>query len=247
MSLYDRLYNQEKNNNRLQSLAQALQASKSSNTNNAITAFQPVRSGEQQQGQSSLDGASNLLNNGLKLYNSLNDAGILGNNSSYGGNSAISGAINNNVFGSGESMSPISSAIDSNVMGTASNSGSISDAINSNVMGSTGGGASIGSSLPWGAIANAGKSLYNNISGHSPKEYSDTEQGVIYPLQGAANGFSLGGPWGALGGALYGLGYAFKDDLGLKDSNFLTQMLFPIGMGDGGGLKISGEPILDIL
>ena len=54
------------------------------------------------------------------------------------------------------------------------------------------------------------------------------------------------GPWGALGGALYGLGYSFKDDLGLKDSNFLTQMLFPIGMGDGGGLRVSGNSILDL-
>ena len=54
------------------------------------------------------------------------------------------------------------------------------------------------------------------------------------------------GPWGTLDGALYGLGYSFKDDLGLKDSNFLTQMLFPIGMGDGGGLRVNGESILDL-
>ena len=28
---------------------------------------------------------------------------------------------------------------------------------------------------------------------------------------------------------------SFKDDLGMKDSNFLTKMVFPIGLGDGGG------------
>jgi hypothetical protein len=54
------------------------------------------------------------------------------------------------------------------------------------------------------------------------------------------------GPWGALGGALYGLGYSFKDDLGMKDSNFLTQITHPIGMGDGGGLRIGGKPVLDL-
>ena len=67
-------------------------------------------------------------------------------------------------------------------------------------------------------------------------------QPLIYPLQGATKGAQFG-PWGALGGALYGLGYSFKDDLGLKDSNFLTQILFPLDMGDGGGLRISGKSV----
>lgn len=91
-----------------------------------------------------------------------------------------------------------------------------------------------GGGTPWGAIAGAGKNLYNAITDKSPSEYSDTEQSIIYPLQGAATGAQFG-PWGAAGGALYGLGYSFKDDLGLKDSNFFTKLLFPIGMGDGGG------------
>ena len=102
-----------------------------------------------------------------------------------------------------------------------------------------------GSGTPWGAIASTAKSGYNAITGHNDKNYSDLEEGVIYPLQGAAIGSQFG-PWGALGGALYGLGYGFKDDLGLKDSNFLTQVLFPIGLGDGGGLKIGGKSILDL-
>ena len=107
------------------------------------------------------------------------------------------------------------------------------------------GGSGGGSSVPWAAIAKIAKEGYNGISGHDDEEYSDVEESVIYPLQGAAMG-SMFGPWGAAGGALYGLGYSFKDDLGMKDSNFLTQMLFPIGMGDGGGLRISGKPILDL-
>ena len=101
---------------------------------------------------------------------------------------------------------------------------------------------------PWGAIGAVGKQSYNLISGKDDKNYSDLEETIIYPLQGASMGasFSGGNPWGALGGALYGLGYSFKDDLGLKDSNFLTQLIFPIGMGDGGGLRIGNKPILDL-
>ena len=94
-------------------------------------------------------------------------------------------------------------------------------------------------------IGSLAKGGYNSISGKDDKDYSDTEESVIYPLQGASMGAQFG-PWGAAAGALYGLGYSFKDDLGLKDSNFLTQMLFPIGMGDGGGLRVGGNSILDL-
>ena len=101
---------------------------------------------------------------------------------------------------------------------------------------------------PWGAIGAIGKQSYNLFSGKHDKTYSDLEESIIYPLQGASIGasYSGGNPWGAIGGALYGLGYSFKDDLGLKDSNFLTQLIFPIGMGDGGGLRIGDKPILDL-
>lgn len=98
---------------------------------------------------------------------------------------------------------------------------------------------------PWGAIGAIGKQSYNLFSGKDDKDYSDLEESIVYPLQGASVGASFG-PWGALGGALYGLGYSFKDDLGLKDSNFLTQLIFPIGMGDGGGLRIGDKTILDL-
>lgn len=111
--------------------------------------------------------------------------------------------------------------------------------------GSSGGAKTGGGGTPWALIGQVAKSGYNATTGHDDKDYSDVEESVIYPLQGASMG-SMFGPWGALGGALYGLGYSFKDDLGLKNSNFLTQMLFPIGMGDGGGLRVSGKSILDL-
>lgn len=163
---------------------------------------------------------------------------ITGSSSSSG--SAISDAING-VGGS--SGSSISNAINGATGGSAADS---VGGIFSNGSGSAGTSAgSAASNVPWAAIAGIAKKGYNSISGHDDKEYSDLEEGVIYPLQGAATG-SMFGPWGAAAGALYGLGYSFKDDLGLKDSNFLTQTLFPIGMGDGGGLRIGGKSILDL-
>lgn len=98
---------------------------------------------------------------------------------------------------------------------------------------------------PWGMIGNTAKFGYNAISGKDDKDYSDLEESIIYPLQGASAGSQFG-PWGALGGTLYGLGYSFKDDIGMKNSNFLTQLLFPINMGDGGGLKVNGKSIFNI-
>lgn len=179
----------------------------------------------------------NLLGKGLSS---------LGSNGSSTGNSALVNALSGNSSGS---------AITDAINGTGGSGSAITDAINSNVGGSTasssGGflskfkGGSSGGGVPWAMIGSLAKGGYNSISGKDDKDYSDTEESVIYPLQGASMGASFG-PWGALGGALYGLGYSFKDDLGLKDSNFLTQMLFPIGMGDGGGLRVNGESILDL-
>lgn len=178
----------------------------------------------------------NLLGKGLSS---------LGSNGSSAGNSALVNALSGNSSGS---------AITNAINGTGGSGSAITDAINSSMSsgsGSNGGflskfkGGSSGSGVPWAMIGGLAKGGYNSISGKDDKDYSDTEESVIYPLQGASMGASFG-PWGALGGALYGLGYSFKDDLGLKDSNFLTQMLFPIGMGDGGGLRVNGESILDL-
>ena len=39
---------------------------------------------------------------------------------------------------------------------------------------------------PWGAIGAVGKQSYNLISGKKDKDYSDLEESIIYPLQGAS-------------------------------------------------------------
>ena len=184
-----------------------------------------------------IDNLGNLLGKGLSS---------LGSNSNSTGNSALVNALSGNSSGS---------AITNAINGTGGSGSAITDAINSSVSSGSGSssggflskfkGGSSGSGVPWAMIGGLAKGGYNSISGKDDKDYSDTEESVIYPLQGASMGASFG-PWGALGGALYGLGYSFKDDLGLKDSNFLTQMLFPIGMGDGGGLRVNGESILDL-
>ena len=177
----------------------------------------------------------NLLGKGLSS---------LGSNGSSIGNSALVNALSGSSGGS---------AITNAINGTGGSGSAVTDAINGSMSsgsGSNGGflskfkGGSSGG-VPWAMIGGLAKGGYNSISGKDDKDYSDTEESVIYPLQGASMGAQFG-PWGAAAGALYGLGYSFKDDLGLKDSNFLTQMLFPIGMGDGGGLRIGDNSILDL-
>ena len=185
-----------------------------------------------------IDNLGNLLGKGLSS---------LGSHSSSTGNSALVNALSGNSSGS---------AITNAINGTGGSGSAITDAINSSMSSGSGssggflskfkgGSSGGGGGVPWAMIGSLAKGGYNSISGKDDKDYSDTEESVIYPLQGASMGASFG-PWGALGGALYGLGYSFKDDLGLKDSNFLTQMLLPIGMGDGGGLRVNGESILDL-
>ena len=100
----------------------------------------------------------------------------------------------------------------------------------SKIKGYTGGGGGASGSA-WGAAGTAAKTGYNAISGKDDTDYSDLEQSTIYPLQGAAAGSQFG-PWGAAGGALYGLGYSLKDNIGLEDNDWLTTLIFPIGMGD---------------
>lgn len=234
--------NRENRDNNSSLLYQALMAANNKGNNNSFAS-------NTEQVSQGFGGLANFAK-AFKTNNTGSGLGVIGNTagSFIGGSGASSlpttlggassgSAITDAITGAGGSGSAITDAINANVGGsTASNSGGFFSKLNG---GSSGGGT------PWALIAGAAKKGYNAISGHDDKEYSDLEEGIIYPLQGAAMGSSFG-PWGALGGALYGLGYSFKDDLGMKDSNFLTQTLFPIGMGDGGGLKVSGKSILDL-
>ena len=233
--------NRENRDNNASLLYQALMA----NDNNKNSGNSIISNAEQ--ASQGFDGFANLAK-AFKTNNTGSDLGVIGNTASnlIGGSQGSSlpttlggassgSAITDAITGAGGSGSAITDAINANVGGsTASNSGGFF----SKLKGSGGG-------TPWALIGTAAKKGYNAISGHDDKEYSDLEESTIYPLQGASMGAQFG-PWGAAGGALYGLGYSFKDDLGMKDSNFLTQMLFPIGMGDGGGLKVSGKSILDL-
>ena len=176
-----------------------------------------------------IDNLGNLLGKGLSS---------LGSNGSSTGNSALVNALSGNSSGS---------AITNAINGTGGSGSAVTDAINGSMSsgsGSNGGflskfkGGSSGSSVPWAMIGGLAKGGYNSISGKDDKDYSDTEEAIIYPLQGASMGASFG-PWGALAGALYGLGYSLKDDtnklVGIKEGSFWDKLRHPIGMGDGGG------------
>ena len=240
MSLYKNAYELAQKRKNKEDFASALSEVKDSDTTNNNQQggfYNNFNSSYAQAGGTGngIDNLGNLLGKGLSS---------LGSNGSSTGNSALVNALSGNSSGS---------AITNAINGTGGSGSAISDAINSNMSssGSNGGllskfkGGSSGGGVPWAMIGGLAKGGYNSISGKDDKDYSDTEESVIYPLQGASMGAQFG-PWGAAAGALYGLGYSFKDDLGLKDSNFLTQMLFPIGMGDGGGLRVGGSSILDL-
>ena len=242
MALYKNAYELAQKRKNKEDFVSALSEVKDSGTtnNNQQGGFYNNFNSSYAQAGGTGDGFSNLGNLLGKGLSSL------GSNSSSTGNSALVNALSGNSGGS---------AITNAINGTGGSGSAITDAINSSMSSGSGSssggflskfkGGSSGSGVPWAMIGGLAKGGYNSISGKDDKDYSDTEESIIYPLQGASVGAQFG-PWGALGGALYGLGYSFKDDLGLKDSNFLTQMLFPIGMGDGGGLRVSGSSILDL-
>ena len=232
--------------------------SNNSNVNNSM--LYNMLTNDKINAQGTTSGSGNLsdgiggITNALKTFGStLGSSGSTSSASpimsSLTGNAGSGSAIKDGIIGAvnGTGSSSGSAITDSlnnsfNTTSTTSNSGGLFSKLKG---GTTSGSSGGGGSVPWAAIAGVAKGAYNSISGKEDKDYSDTEEAIIYPLQGAAMGSQFG-PWGALGGALYGLGYSFKDDLGMKDSNFLTQMLFPIGMGDDGGLRIGDKPILDL-
>ena len=238
-------------------------ANRDQRDNNTSLLYQALLSGNNNNNNNSFSTNVEQASEGFDGFNSLAKVLKTNNAGSNTGLGAIGIAAGSFISGSSSSSLPTSlggvssgSAITDAITGSSGSGSAITDAINANVGGSaassSGGlfsklkdGSSSGGGTPWGLIGQVAKTGYNKISGHDDKEYSDLEEGIIYPLQGASVG-AMFGPIGAAAGALYGLGYGFKDDLGMKDSNFLTQMLFPIGMGDGGGLRVGGKSILDL-
>lgn len=232
-------FNKEKNNSTLNTLANALNNRKQTNINTGgINVSGGVSTTNNN--DNTMQGAFQLGKGLTNLYNAGKDNGWF-SGSSGDANGIVGSAANDYINGGGGSSSVIGSAI-SDYGSSGAGQSAISSAIGSEVgsglasSGSSGGwggfGGGSGGGMPWGLIAKTAKSGYNLATDKDDSEYSDLEQTMIYPVQGAAIGGSYGGGWGALGGALYGLGYSFKDDVGLKDNDWLTTVLFPIGMGD---------------
>lgn len=227
--------NRENRDNNSSLLYQVLMAGNNKGNNNSFVS-------NTEQASQGFDGFANLAK-AFKTNNTGSNLGVIGNTagSFIGGSEASSlpttlggassgSAITDAITGAGGSGSAITDAINSNVGGSAaSNSGGFLSKFK-------GGGS--GGGTPWALIGSLAKGGYNSISGKDDKDYSDVEESVIYPLQGASMGAQFG-PWGALGGALYGLSYGFKDDtnkwVGIKDGSFWDKLRHPIGMGDGGG------------
>lgn len=228
-------YDKEKNKNTLDTLANALNNRKQTKINTGTITAAP-----QQKDNSDAELVNGAFRFGKGLYNMYNkgkENGYFnfGNNSgpttfslsdytSAGGNGGFDAIDNLSFTNKGGGVDNLSFANLGDSAGSAAGSSGGFKGFG-NIGGGSGGGA------PWGAIAGFAKQGYNGLTGKNEADYSDTEQTVAYPLQGAAMGSSFG-PWGALGGALYGLGYSFKDDIGLKDNDLLTDIFFPIGMGD---------------
>lgn len=246
-------YDKQKNKDTLNTLANALNNRKQTSVNTGtITA--PTRQEKDNSTEELINGTYRFGKGLYNLYNKGKENGYFnfGNNSglstfsmndytSAGGNGDFSSLNNLSFSNKGGGLDNLSFTGSSGTSGidnlSFSNLGSSAGSAASSA-GSSGGfkgfgnfGGSSGGGAPWGAIAGFAKQGYNGLTGKNEADYSDTEQTVAYPLQGAAMGSSFG-PWGALGGALYGLGYSFKDDIGLKDNELLTDIFFPIGMGD---------------
>lgn len=218
-------YDKDKNKNNLNTLANALSSRDKTNIN---TGNVNTPLSQQKQEDNTLSGALQFGKGALNLYNQGKENGWF----DFGKGSNEPSLLN---------MSDYTAATNSGIGGLGNlsfggNTGNLNNLSFTNALesgtGSEGGFGGGGGSVPWALIGSLAKSGYNGISGKDDGNYSDLEETVIYPMQGASIGGSYGGGWGALGGALYGLGYSLKDDIGLKDNEWTTDLLFPIGLGD---------------
>lgn len=249
-------YNKDKNNQTLSTLANALNNRKQININAGGINGGASGGNNDNQGDNTLEGAVKFGKGLYNLYNQGKQKGwfdfgsssepstfSLSDYTSAGGNGGFGAMDNLSFTGSGGGIDNLSFMGSSGAgaggvdnLSFASMGSDVASSAGSSGGGGWGGfgsfgGGSGGGGTPWGLIGKTAKTGYNFISDKDDSEYSDLEQSTIYPLQGASVGAQFG-PWGAAGGAAYGLGYSFKDDIGLKDNDWLTTVLFPIGMGD---------------
>lgn len=188
-------------------------------------------------------GSQSLLGSSGDIFGDLGS--IMGSGNS---GSAIQDAIGMFMTDQSGSGSPIMDAISDYIGGSSGDGSLISDAINAYASSGSsntgwlsklkglfgkGGGTTTNffsgnggiSNAGWGAIGGIGAGIYDNfITGNSESDVDET-------ITDTLKGFSIGanfGPWGMLGGSLYGLGHSFKDDLGIDGGNTLGKILFPI-------------------
>lgn len=220
-------YDREKNKSTLETLANALASRRQSQVNTGTITAPHSNGQETNEGTEIMNGAARFGKGLYNMYNKGKENGWF----NFGGGSGSSSAGPQML-----NMSDYTSAGGNGGFGGLDNlsfnglGGSSATSAGGGLKGFGGFGGG-GGSTPWGAIGSFAKGGYNTISGHDDSDYSDLEQSTIYPMQGASKGAQFG-PWGAAAGALYGLGYSFKDDIGLKDNDWLTDIIFPIGMGD---------------
>lgn len=213
--------NRERNKNTLDSLTRAL-ANRDKTVINPGTVYVPQ--GNTTNNDNILGGAGSLLTGGLKLYSGLNNSGLFGSNE--GGSEAIGNAINNSVYGSGESTSALGGAINNSVLGSGESTSALGSAIGSEAG---------GFSMPGGGWLSLGTGLMNGLNkgfNHSDdKEImggfgngiqgffnvnendSDVMQGINGTLDGAMKGTAIFPGVGTVIGALLGLGSSFLDDI----------------------------------
>ena len=232
------LYDRERNNNRTQSLASALQSARV-NPNVQITAFQPVQPLASLNNQSALGGTSDLLSGAGDLYKGLKASGLFDKSGnglsiyddmgslttpSYSSDSLFGNAINNNVLGSSTpDYGAFGNAANDYVLGTTSTSSPIGDAIGSSVGSS--GGSFMGNVVPYGGMilggVRAGQSALGggSFKDDVPQAFfgidSENDSDVMQSLKGAGQGAMMGAPFGPIGmavGAALGLGSSFLDD-----------------------------------
>lgn len=177
-----RFYDKQKNNERIQTLANALARRDNTPIN---TGSVNANIGGNVNNTSVADGATGLVNGATGLYNGLKQSGLFDGHN----DGAIAHGIRDYIGGSNLSDSPTFN----NITGAGTGDNIIDSIVNSGANGSY-------NAVP--LIGNFGKNSKD----------SDIMQGLKGTANGALSGLAVGGPIGAAIGAGLGLGSSFLDD-----------------------------------